>query len=59
MTIVDSSRFFIGVAFAVVGIAVLVSARGTHGFTQRRQAGVMFLIGAVALGAVGLGLIDI
>ena len=58
MTIVDNTRFFIGIAFFVVGIAVLVSARGSRGFTQRRQAGVMFLIGAVALGAVGLGLVD-
>jgi hypothetical protein len=58
MTIVDSTRFFIGIAFAVVGVAVLVSARGSRGFTQRRQAGAMFLIGAAALTAIGLGLID-
>jgi len=58
MTIVDNTRFFIGIAFLVVGVAVLISARGSHGFTQRRQAGVMFLIGAAALTAVGLGLID-
>ena len=57
MTIVDSTRFFIGIAFFVVGVAVLVSVRGSRGFTQRRLAGVMFLIGAAALTAVGLGLI--
>ena len=59
MTIVDSTRFFIGIAFALVGVAVLVSARGTRGFSQRRQAGALFLVGAVALTAVGLGLIDL
>ena len=58
MAIVDTTRFVIGIVFAVVGLAVLVTDRGTRGFGQRKQAGALFLVGAVLLVAVGLGLID-
>ena len=58
MTIVDTTKFVIGIDFAVLGLAWLVTARGTRGFGQRRQAGAMFLFGAAVFVAVGLGLID-
>jgi hypothetical protein len=59
MTIVDTTKFVIGIAFAVIGVAVLVSARGTRGFGQRKQAGALFLVGAAVFVAVGLGLLDL
>ena len=59
MTIVDQTKFIIGIVFAVIGIAVLVSSRGTRGFGQRKQAGVLFLIGALVFVAVGVGLLDL
>ena len=59
MAIVDTSKFVIGIVFAVIGVAVLVSARGSRGFGQRKQAGVLFLIGAAVFVAVALGLIDL
>ena len=59
MTVVDTTKFVIGIVFAVLGLAVLVSARGARGFGQRKQAGALFLIGAAVLVAVGLGLIDL
>jgi hypothetical protein len=59
MTIVDSTKFVIGIAFAVIGLAVLVSARGTRGFGQRKQAGALFLVGSVVFVAVGLGILDL
>ena len=58
MNIVDMTKFVIGIVFAVAGVAMLVSTRGTRGFGQRKQAGAMFLIGAVVFIAVGLGLVD-
>ncbi|HEX8639570.1 MAG TPA: hypothetical protein VF704_00270 [Allosphingosinicella sp.] len=57
MEIVDATRFVIGIAFAVAGAGVLIVARGSRGFNQRRQAGVLFLVGSVVFVAVGLGLI--
>jgi drug/metabolite transporter (DMT)-like permease len=59
MTIVDNTKFIIGIVFAVIGVAVLVSSRGTRGFGQRKQAGVLFLIGALVFVAVGVGLLDL
>ena len=59
MTLVDSTKFAIGIIFALIGVAVLVSSRGTRGFGQRKQAGVLFLIGAVVFVAVGLGWLDL
>ena len=59
MEIVEPVRFVIGLVFGVVGAAVLVLARGSRGFNQRRQAGAMFLVAAAVFVAVGLGLIDL
>jgi drug/metabolite transporter (DMT)-like permease len=59
MTIVDQTKFIIGIVFAVIGVAVLVGSRGTRGFGQRKQAGVLFLIGALVFVAVGVGLLDL
>ena len=59
MTIVDKTKFIIGIVFAAVGIVVLLGSRGTRGFGQRKQAGVMFLIAAVVFVAVGLGWLDL
>ena len=59
MTIVDQTKLIIGIVFAVVGLVVLLGSRGTRGFGQRKQAGVMFLIAAVVFVAVGLGWLDL
>lgn len=59
MEIVDTTKFAIGIVFAVVGVAVLVLSRGGRGFDQRRQAGALLLVGAVVFLGVGLGLIDL
>ena len=59
MDIVDNTKFVIGIAFAVIGIAVLIASRGQRGFGQRKQAGGLFLIGALVFVAVGLGWIDL
>jgi hypothetical protein len=58
MEIVDTTKFAIGIVFALVGAAVLVLSRGTPGFSQRKQAGALMLVGAVVFVTVGLGLID-
>jgi drug/metabolite transporter (DMT)-like permease len=55
MHIVQQTKFLIGLLFAVVGIAVLVSSRRQRGFNQRKQAGLLLLVGAALLIAVGLG----
>ena len=59
MHIVDQTKFIIGILFALVGIGILVSARRSRGFNQRKQAGVLFLIGAIIFLAIGLGQLDI
>ena len=59
MNIVDMTKFVIGIAFAITGIVLLVSTRGTRGFNQRRQAGALLLIGAAVFVAVGLGWLDL
>lgn len=59
MEIVDTTKFVIGIVFAIVGIAVLVLSRGSRGFDQRRQAGALLLVGSVVFAGVGLGLIDL
>ena len=59
MTIVDNMKFAIGIVFALIGLVVLFMSRDTRGFGQRKQAGALFLIGAVVFLAVGLGLIDL
>ena len=57
MTIVDPLKFGIGIAFLVVGLAVLWLGRGERGFGQKRQLGGLLVVGAGVLCAVGLGLI--
>ena len=59
MEIVDPTKFAIAILFAVVGAAILWLSRGSRGFTQRKQAGALFLVGAIVFLAVGLGLVDI
>jgi hypothetical protein len=59
MTIVDNTKLIIGIVFAAIGLFVLFGSRGTRGFGQRKQAGVMFLIAAVVFVAVGLGWLDL
>ena len=59
MTIVDNTKFWIGVALAVSGVAVLLSSRRTRGFGQRKQAGAMMLIAAAVFVAIGLGKLDL
>ena len=59
MQIVDTVKFAIGIAFFAIGIVVLVRARGTRGFNQTRQAGILFLIGAAVFVAIGLGYLNV
>lgn len=59
MEIVDSTKFAIGIAFALAGVIVLVVSRGTRGFGQRRQAGAMLLVAAAVFVAIGLGHLDL
>ena len=58
MEIVDTTKFAIGLVFALVGAAVLILSRGTPGFNQRKQAGALMIVGALVFLGVGLGLID-
>ena len=55
MEIVDATKFAIGIAFALAGIAVFVVTRGSRGFDQRKQAGAMFILAAAIFVAIGLG----
>ena len=59
MTIVDTTKFAIGCAFAVAGVFVLVQARRSRGFNQKRQAGAMLLIAACLFVGIGLGLVNL
>ena len=59
MEVVDQTKFMLGIAFAVVGTAVLVLSRGTKGFNQRRQAGALFLVAALVFVLIGLGKLDL
>ena len=58
MEIADTTKFAIGALFLVVGIGLLLVSRRERGFGQRKQAGVLMLLGGGALVAVGLGLIE-
>ncbi|MEA3044377.1 MAG: hypothetical protein QOJ53_1420 [Sphingomonadales bacterium] len=59
MTIVDNTKFWIGVALAVVGVLVLIVSRRNRGFDQRKQAGAMMLVAAIVFVAIGLGKLDL
>ena len=57
MTIVDSMKFGIGIAFLLAGLVALWLGRGERGLGQKRQIGALLVIGAGAFFAVGLGLL--
>ena len=59
MDIVDTTKFVIGIVFAIIGVGVLLSARSTRGFGQRKQAGVLLIVAAIVFTGIGLGYIDI
>jgi hypothetical protein len=59
ITIVDQTKFVIGIVFALIGVALLVTTRRTRGFGQRKQAGLLFIIGAAIFLAIGLGYLDL
>ncbi|WP_129793395.1 hypothetical protein [Sphingosinicella sp. CPCC 101087] len=59
MTIVDTTKFAIGILFAIIGVGLLVLSRGTRGFGQRKQAGGLFVIGSAVFISVGLGWLDL
>jgi drug/metabolite transporter (DMT)-like permease len=59
MNIVDQTKFVIGIIFALLGVGILIISRGQRGFNQRKQAGVLFLIGSMVFVAVGLGYLDL
>ena len=59
MTIVDTTKFAIGIAFAVAGVGALVMARSSRGFNQKKQAGALMIGAAILFVAMGLGLIDL
>jgi len=59
MTIVDTTKFAIGVGLLLVGAAILWRARGQRGFGQMKQAGALMLVAALIFGAIGLGLLDL
>jgi len=59
MTIVDTTRFAIGILFALCGLFLLWHVRGTRGFGQKRQAGALLLVAGAAFVAMGLGLLDL
>ena len=58
---IDQNQFklVIGIVFALLGAGILIVSRGQRGFGQRKQAGVLFLIGSVVFVAVGLGYLDL
>jgi len=59
MTIVDNTKFWIGVVLAVVGLVILLQSRRTRGFGQRKQAGALMLVAAAVFIAIGLGKLDL
>jgi hypothetical protein len=58
MHIADQTKLIIGVVFAVLGVAILVSSRRTRGFGQRKQAGALMVVAGLLFIAKGLGLVD-
>ena len=59
MEIVEPIRFIAGLALLAIGLLMLWQARGTRGFNQHRQAGMVALAGGGLLVALGLGYIQI
>ena len=58
MHIVDQTKFVIAILFAVLGVGILLSARGSRGFGQRRQAGALMLVAAAVFVALGMASIS-
>ncbi len=59
MHIVDQTKLILAVVFAIIGLGLLASARGTRGFNQRKQAGVLCVLGALLMAAIALGYLDL
>jgi hypothetical protein len=59
MHIVDQTKLIIGIAFAVTGLGLFLSARGQRGFGQRKQAAALLLVAAAVFVAIGLGYLDL
>jgi len=57
MNIDANLKLVIGTVFAVVGAAVLFIDRSSRGFGQRRQMGVILVLGGIFVIAVARGLI--
>jgi drug/metabolite transporter (DMT)-like permease len=55
MEIVNPLKFVVGLVFLAIAVVMLVRARGTRGFNQNRQAGVLFLLGGAFFVAMGFG----
>lgn len=53
--LVDAAKFAIGIAFLVVGAALVV--RRGRGFDQKRQAGVLLVVAGLVFVAIGFGLV--
>lgn len=58
MDIAEPIRFFAGIALLLVAAVLLWRARGTSGFNQKRQAGMLALAGGGLLVTLGLGYIS-
>jgi|GEM_PF-3241171 len=59
MEIAEPIRFAAGIVFLAIGVAMLWKGRGTRGFSQPRQAGLVALAGGAVLIALGLGLFSL
>jgi hypothetical protein len=59
MHIVDTTKFAIGAIFLVIGLVIMARARGLRWSNQTKQAGALFLVGAVVFCAIGLGYINL
>lgn len=59
MTIVDPIKLGMGVLLLLGGVALLWHAKGSRGFNQKKQAGVLMLLGALLFAAIGFGWLDL
>jgi drug/metabolite transporter (DMT)-like permease len=55
MEVVHTAKFVIGIVFGLLGLAMLYQARGSRGFGQKRQLGLLLLVAAAIFIALGLG----
>jgi drug/metabolite transporter (DMT)-like permease len=56
MHIVDTLKFAFGIVFILIGLAMLFQQRGRRGFGQKRQLGVLLILGGAVFVALGLGI---